>query len=259
MSRFLTLFLGSLAAFIAPPRAEAGLDIDFRVELEWRAAQHHDWDAAVILYEYSHFRGRRLVLYPGEEIADLLAYDRGFRVRSVQVIGPVHIELFDEAGYWGHQLTLTHSALDLRDYRMRLSEYSTFRWHHRPRSGYVSYSGPDFRVSFGIGRFEILPRIYYARPVVRHYYTYRSHDRYHYPRPRWYDRQRSTPPVPPPHVGRPSPRPTPPASRPPVSVRPPTPPPPAMGRPPAPPPSRIVVPPPRPPAAAPPPRPGRSP
>lgn len=182
--RLLPTFLIGLIIALSAPRVSAEIDIDFRLELGWRADYEQDFDAAIVLYEYSYYRGRRLVLYPGEQIADFYDYEWGFRVRSVEVLGPVNVVLFDESGLWGHQLTLYSNVEDLGDYRMRLNDYSTFSWYRRARSAYVSYNAPDYRVSVEIGP-RIFPRVFCAIPIIPFFFDHPHHRNYTHPRPRW--------------------------------------------------------------------------
>lgn len=196
-----TLLVG-LIAFVGHGTTYAGGGFDdFRLELQWRSNyDYNDFEAAIILYEQSHYRGRSLVLYPGEQIDNFDSYEWGFRVRSVEVVGPVSTVLYDETGLWGHQLDVYRNIPDLRDYRMRLSNYSSFYWHNRARSAYVSYRDPQVSINIHIGPGRILPRIFCARPITPRYYWYPQPKRYHHPRPKWYHDHRKAVPPPRPHT-----------------------------------------------------------
>tara|TARA_B110000037_G_scaffold219972_1_gene286365 strand:- start:20739 stop:21758 length:1020 start_codon:yes stop_codon:yes gene_type:complete len=193
-----TLVVG-LVALLGHGTAHAGgLVDDFRLELKWRSDyEYNDFEAAIILYEQSHYRGRSLILYPGEQIDNFDHYEWVFRVRSIEVIGPVSTVLFDETGLWGHQLDVYRDIPDLSDYRMRLNNYSSFCWHNRARSAFVSYRDPEVSISIQIGPGRILPRIFCGRPITPHYYWIPQPKRYHHPRPKWYHERPKAVPHPP--------------------------------------------------------------
>jgi len=207
MKTKLLSLLGATLLPLASPMAQAGVDIDLGVELEWRAEYDHDYDAAVILYEHRDFRGRRLILYPGEEWGNFDDYVYDFRVRSVEIFGPVHVVLYDENDFWGHEVTIYRDVRDLRDYRMRLSRYSIIDWAHRARSAYVSFTPREkrnsrFRLSVGRGIYD---RVYWSSPVRRIYYEAPRNYRYYLPRPMHTYRPHRPPPAyrtpPPPRPG----------------------------------------------------------
>lgn len=239
----LALFLGALSG-----QARVFFDVDYQFTYDSVS------DPYVILYQYPDYLGESIVIYPGHEYSEL-----PYTIGSVQVVGNVHAVLFDQPGFWGHQLTVHHNIPDLRYVRMEHDRHGSFHWLNRVESAYVSYSNPNVDVRLILSSHPVdycyysspQVRIFYRRPtgvinyryvspvhrVYRHsfhclepryHYGYSYPSRYPYTRPPYYHRPPSSsrPPSTRPPGVPPTPAPVysrPPSSRPPMASPPPAP------------------------------------
>lgn len=155
----------ALGAWVLPLAVLADSYVQFSVSSEFHPEPRQE--AYIVLYEFPHYQGDSLILYPGEQVEDLRDLDRDRwghwrdRVSSVAIYGDLSVFLFSEDSFEGYSLRLAHSEPDLHRVRMEDRWGDPFTWGNRAESLFVSYNEPDYTVS----------RVSYERPLTRVYFS----------------------------------------------------------------------------------------